>query len=217
MTTIREKITNELKTVFTEFTNRKNQGQREIVIFSGFKESIETSIFLFDNNKPIGAMMMLRPAYEAILWYVALYKNIYNEEKFIELINCFDYDNNKSLMNFKESFSELSNILIKSLVKHGLRDIDDYKPFFVFYNKYEKEKKERFFYDYLCQFSHLSSKHTKEYNKYSNTIDMPTLGNSLELSYNDTILYFLILNFLILSFGSYSKSFEKHFMLNDLK
>lgn len=188
--------------LFKIFLNRKNIGQREGVIFSGFKTSIEGAIFLYDNKRSVNAMALLRTAYESLLWYKALEKTYGNEEKYKELMNCFDY---YDAWDLHEDYGEVYSRLSLDVIKDILECMDQHKEMKEI-SDILKQQDKKFLYKYLCRFSHLSLEHTnyKKENGY-HEID---LYEPKILSENDDKMFIIISLMIIKVFEGYSNIFE---------
>jgi hypothetical protein len=180
---IKKLIKDKLTIIYNKLIEKNNRVIFEMVMYSSFKEMIESFLILCENGYELGASALIRTMYETILWYEARFSLHPNDVEHFDIFltgkQLSEYRNKNGK---KFTFSSLHKNFVKKI---NLND--------------EKENKQLDdLYKYLNGYTHISQNHiNKMINNDNQTITMaiPPLGTGTKLKYNYnqlTIVYFIV-------------------------
>jgi hypothetical protein len=182
---VKTQIRNKLKLISDNLLKREDRVIFELVMYSSFKEMVESFLILSEHGYELGASSLIRTMYETILWYEARFNIHPNDVK--------DFDTffiNKKLSEYKNKNGK--NFTFSMLHKSFIKKVN---------LGTEKENAQlNKLYEYLNGYTHISSNHinkTAEKNDdqiiIKGSVPLLGIGTKLKYHYNQlTVVYIIV-------------------------
>jgi len=182
---VKRQIRNKLESIFNNLLKRDDRVIFELVMYSSFKEMVESFLILSEHGYELGASSLIRTMYETILWYEARF-NIHPDD--VEDFDTFFINKKLSEYKNKDGKKFTFSMLHKSFIKKVNLGT-------------EKENAQlNKLYEYLNGYTHISSNHiNKTAEKDDDQIiikgNIPHLGTGTKLKYHYnqlTVVYMVV-------------------------